>query len=808
MSNKTVNLIVLMLLQITLAKSQTKLWGMAQGGTGGGGIFTLDENGENPEFVYNFPYKAGNTPKGELCEANNGKLYGLASGASNQAGWIFEFDPINNTYTVKVKLNDNLGVSPDGGLVKAGNGKLYGLGKWGGQYDFGTIFEYDPVSNECVLKHSFDEINGEKPRGCTMIEGRPGKLYGTTEFGSTGFYNKGVLFEFDYVTNEFKKLTSFGGERGHYPRADLVLGNDGKLYGTVEQVGLYGNGVIYSYDLDSSVLEVCHHFKDETGGKPISGLTIHPNGLMYGVTYGGHFIYSFDPTDKTFEVVGEIDTIGGIRPICNLEVLKDGTMIGTASDGGSNSEGIIFKFDPVHKTIIKLYDFGGLKGEAPFAGLMTTSSGRMFGLTDKGGAEDKGVLYEYLPEKDSVTTLYHFDYKADGWKAEYGFLKAKNGKLYGTTTEGGLYDQGTLFEFDPVSEQYRKIVDFYHSLGNGSGNVLPLMQASDGHIYGVDYIINSRGLIFKYSIENDQYDVLHNFDYNQIYWPKSQLIEYDGHLYGIGQRHTNNYEGGIFKYNLNDSTVTPVIYFSDAVTGRIPGAHFVLEGDKLYGTTTSGGPGLYGVIFEFDLKTEEYIVKHSFNKQNGSNAEYGLMKASNEKLYGCTSSGGEFGRGIFYEYDLASDSFRIITSFDYTSNGSLPRTRLVELNGTLFGTSSLGGENYKGVVFSYDLTSDAFNTTIQCGEENIIENVYGGLTVLNQNVTNIKPGLIDQELLIYPNPALNYIKNPSNKEISFFNIQGKLLLISSEDEIDISSFPAGIYLANCKNKTVKLEVIK
>lgn len=150
----------------------------------------------------------------DLVEAN-GKLYGMtrSDGAFNW-GVLFEYDYLSNIYQKKIDFDNNNGALPHGSLMKATNGKLYGMTFYGGLYSKGVLFEYDCVSNFLVTKFDFDGLNGKYPFG-SLMQASNGKLYGMTREG--GAFDQGALFEYDYSSNTFITKMSFSDSIGSFP---------------------------------------------------------------------------------------------------------------------------------------------------------------------------------------------------------------------------------------------------------------------------------------------------------------------------------------------------------------------------------------------------------------------------------------------------------------------------------------------------------------------------------------------------------------------------------------------------------------
>ena len=175
-----------------------------------GAIFRTDINGENLTYVYSPEVVVkGASPRGDLCQASNGKLYGLTmSGGVNDVGVIFELDRETGEYINKFSFNKENGANPKGSLIQALNGKLYGMTCYGGTNNCGVIFEWDPATNIYTKKFDLNVTFGCNPSG-SLIQAENGCSYGLT--GSGGKYDMGVLFEWDPETEKYTKLIDFQG---------------------------------------------------------------------------------------------------------------------------------------------------------------------------------------------------------------------------------------------------------------------------------------------------------------------------------------------------------------------------------------------------------------------------------------------------------------------------------------------------------------------------------------------------------------------------------------------------------------------
>ena len=123
---------------------------------------------------------------------------------------------------------------------------------------------------------------------------------------------------------------------------------------------------------------------------------------------------------------------------------------------------------------------------------------------------------------------------------------------------------------------------------------------------------------------------------------------------------------------------------------------------KLYGMTRDGGSTDHGVIFSFDPATSTYTKLQDFDYTNGGDPYGSLIQASDGKLYGMTSGGGNNGYGVIFSYNPVTSAYSKLIDFDYV-NGAYPQGSLIQAtDGKLYGMTYGGGSNDYGVIFSYN----------------------------------------------------------------------------------------------------------
>jgi uncharacterized repeat protein (TIGR03803 family) len=131
-----------------------------------------------------------------------------------------------------------------------------------------------------------------------------------------------------------------------------------------------------------------------------------------------------------------------------------GDLYGTTAFGGTSGAGIVFELTnpgaPTGWTESILYNFsGGSDGSQPFGGLIFDSAGNLYGTTSQGGASNAGTVYKLTPGKGGVwteTVLYSFAGGADGMGPQSDLNFDEAGNLFGTTTSGGSPGNGIVFE--------------------------------------------------------------------------------------------------------------------------------------------------------------------------------------------------------------------------------------------------------------------------------------------------------------------------------------------------------------------------
>jgi uncharacterized repeat protein (TIGR03803 family) len=657
-------------------------------------------------------------------------LFGTTpAGGAKGGGAIIKFAPTTNTAYIQQSFQKP-GANPYYTTLTPGNdGKLYGMTFNGGANNSGVIFSYDPAKSSYNILYDFYVENGAQPAG-SLIQASDGKLYGMAVFG--GNYGYGVIFSFDIMTMTYTKLFDFQGDNGSQPNGSLFQNSDGKMYGMASSGGLADLGVIFSFDPTSLNFTKLFDFDMANGGGPSGSFIAGDNGLLYGMCDNGGsgqggVIFAFNPANSTYAKLKDFDFASGYYPYGNLMKGADGKFYGMTYKGGDNNDGVLFSFDETSGTYSKLNDFDGVNGADPLGSLVQTPDGKIYGTTSDGGILNAGVIFYYDPVTSSFTKLKDFK-NSDGKSPFSSLVMSTDRKFYGTTFEGGIGNDGVIFSLDPSSGSYTKLKD----LGTNIEGLQPygaLLRATDGKLYGMTAYGGSYndGVIYSFDPNTSVFKKLMDFDSTNGAIPYGSFIQAtNGKLYAMTNKGGTNDAGIVFSYDPSSSTFIN-LYNLNQGTGDNPYGSLLQASDgKLYGLTSKDGNFGGGSIFSFDLSSMTFNKLKDLDYLNGGTPYGNLVQASTGKLYGITEQGGEgyiyrgdtLGVGVIFSFDLSNSTYKKVRDLDYLHDGGSCYGSLIKAkDGKLYAMASNGGYHKSGVIFSVDPQTDDFTKLYDFGNE-------------------------------------------------------------------------------------------
>ncbi|HEY6486724.1 MAG TPA: choice-of-anchor tandem repeat GloVer-containing protein [Candidatus Cybelea sp.] len=344
-----------------------------------------------------------------------------------------------------------------------------------------------------------------------------------------------------------------------------------------------------------------------------------------------------------------------------------GTLYGTTEYGGGPCHGRCFSGTVFAITtsgtenILHSFEVGSGDGKNPRADLIE-GAGAFYGTTVHGGSASCycGTVFK-LTLSGAETVLYSFTGKPDGYGPDAGLLDL-NGTLYGTTINGGAYGDGTVFAIAPS---------------------------------GTEIVLHSF---------TGKPDGAH---------PYAGLTNVDGTLYGTTTKGGANCGssggcGTVFTISPSGSESVLYSFKGSPGDGNYPTQEVLLDvSGTLYGTTKRGGTNDRGTVFSMTTSGAEAVL-HSFGGSGDGVFPYGGLLDVKGTLYGTTSNGGSGsclrygdvqGCGTVFE-TTTSGQETVLHDFDGLRQGRFPYAGLINVNGTLYGTTTAGGSHNAGAVYS------------------------------------------------------------------------------------------------------------
>lgn len=348
------------------------------------------------------------------------ELWGsMALGGSFGIGGIIKINGDGTGYNMDYVCTGGVnGGSIQSNLLPITSTLLYGNSTSGGLNAVGDIFSYNPGTNNYTSMFSMDSLSGYYPRGPIIKASNNNSLFGMTNNG--GIFDKGVFYEFNLTNNTYTKRHDFDVTSGQLPNGGVMQSTvNNKIYGMTTSGGTNSGGVIFSYDIPTTTFSIVHDFSFTTGWTPFGTLRQASNGLLYGMAFGGGaggygVIFSFNPTNNNYAVVHSFNGTDGSAPWCQL-IEVGGILYGCTTQGGvNNNKGVIFKYQISNNTMTKLHDFDAPTGASPFGNVMMASDGNLYGCTNSGGTNSLGVIYKFNLTTNTYTVIYNGAFATGG----------------------------------------------------------------------------------------------------------------------------------------------------------------------------------------------------------------------------------------------------------------------------------------------------------------------------------------------------------------------------------------------------------
>jgi uncharacterized repeat protein (TIGR03803 family) len=400
---------------------------------------------------------------------------------------------------------------------------------------------------------------------------------------------------------------------------------------------------------------------------------------------------------KKFEVLESLgDHEMGSTPQGPVLIDKDGNIFGTASQFGPQGDGTVFELKRVRHgyKASSIFRFNGVNGGYPTGALIMDTQGNLYGTAYDVAFELSPVTGQRL-WSEKILHQFCSNGCGDGNQPVGGltYQGASSGALYdgvsplfGVTAEGGANNAGTVFQLIDNSGNWTEAV-LYNFCSVGGNNCL------DGSLPFSGLTVDKTGNLFGAAVQGggkDQGGTIFELSPNGDSWTFNAIYRFCGEV--------------------------------NCADGESPAGPLVIDAaGSLLGVTGGGGPkckadkvSSCGTIFKlaFDGANWQETVLYNFCQErdcrDGRAPSAGLTMDSFGNLYGTTADGGGndideygFGGGIVFQFDgSALNVLHRFCSLPNCADGERPLASVVmDEQGDLYGTTSLGGELGSGTVF-------------------------------------------------------------------------------------------------------------
>ena len=350
--------------------------------------------------------------------------------------------------------------------------------------------------------------------------------------------------------------------------------------------------------------------KGNDGANPYGGPVLL-KGNLYGTTYlGGSYgngsVYRLSPSGSSWKHTSLYSFNGppdGAGPgFGSLAIGHDGALFGTTEGGGYF--GTDFEICVCKGREVQIHQFGrGTDGAQPIGGVVLDSAGNFYGTTSLGGTYGDGTVFE---EKKSGGTwtesvIYNFTGGNDGINPPAGVTLDAHGNLYGTTSLGGARGDGVVYKLSPHGSGWKQtVLHTFRGASDGQNPVGGVVLDKAGNLYGTTF--DGGVTVYKLSPSGAGWRFTTLYSLTGGYGgPYNKLTLANGNIYGFTEAEGKNGFGSVFKLTPGKGgwTFTDLYDFVGGSNGAQPYGSVAVDSDgNVFGTAVTGGSKNQGVVFE------------------------------------------------------------------------------------------------------------------------------------------------------------------------------------------------------------------
>jgi hypothetical protein len=366
----------------------------------------------------------------------------------------------------------------------------------------------------------------------------------------------------------------------------------------------------------AQTFSVLYNFTGGADGFDPIGATVGPSGVVYGTaqfggTHSAGTVFKLKQVNSSwvfsplYEFTGGGD---GVMPSGGVTIGPNGALYGPTSFGGTDGLGLVFELRPPptacnsalcywNETVLHSFTGPPDGGIPSYMSLVFDQAGDIYGTTYYGGVGGYGIVFELTSSGGRYTEniIHSFGYPAGGSYPNSGVVLDSAGNVYGTTTYGGTGTEcmdncGTVYQLVPSGGNWTENVLVNFNGANGEEPLFnPIVDAS-GNVYG------TAGLVYKLTPSGGgfTYSVISNLDGMFCGYQSALVEDAAGTFYGTCQNGPGSGgPGWVFELTNCSQTCTVVdLHDFNGSDGQGPLGKLSLDANgNLYGTTVAGGTG-------------------------------------------------------------------------------------------------------------------------------------------------------------------------------------------------------------------------
>lgn len=402
--------------------SDNYLYGMTnQGGTSDLGVaFKIKTDGTDFTKLIDFNGSNGASPVyGPLLEVEPGKFFGMTSkGGASSTGIIFSITSSGNF--AKVKEFPQPEGTPE--VLSASDGNhFFGVASSGGPTGNGAIFKTSANGGDYEKIH---DLEGNVLFVNRLIQTSDNFVWGA---GNEGVFTvTSILFRLNSDGTNFQRFT-FDDAPG-LSVSQLIEGPDQFLYGTGYMNGGSSHGIIFRFKTDGTNFSKLADIPGGSGGsRPTENLILTEDGILFGLTHEGGTnndgtVFRFNIHTLQFSSIFSLHKPTTGTYLKRIALLNDGSLCVATATGGTNDSGTIFSISQDGNDFNKILDFSS---SLNLTDIIQTVDGYLVGTTEYGGTSNSGIIFETLTDGSNFKNIFEFT-GANGSNPEQIFFRKTN----------------------------------------------------------------------------------------------------------------------------------------------------------------------------------------------------------------------------------------------------------------------------------------------------------------------------------------------------------------------------------------------